>query len=323
MDLNRILTGADADFDFQTSGDPDLKEIHFNGRTPTTLEGGYRILNDKIVEGIVADDTKADLEGLLGLRRTVGVAKINLQTNNYTRKRRGRNGEYEFYPLAAFPCDEAVEYGKVQNDTTDGRRVYPRALVIGSLDKAVTAAVKWRQSDRYLLIPYIANMYNVSGGSAEFHTSNGATRRLRWVAGQSVHICLGGITSGNLSDWAFNSDLMLNYDVDSMMPYPPGFLPVFVPQYGDNPLRRLQDAELARVLAGFMPSLHWEHEYDVIRKLLCEYSPETELAVERYKDGAGELPAWYRENRVYDQVYELYTKILAHTFLNLWENVRR
>lgn len=313
MDLNKILTGDDPAFDLLSGSDPDLKEIRFGGQTPATLEGGYRVINGMLIDGVIADDVKADLEGLAA-KRTVGIARINLQTNNYARSRDGAAAG----PKMVFPCDESVEYGKVANDFADRLRVYPRALVIGSLDKAVTAAVKWKQSGRYLLIPYIANIYNIS---ASFMTLNdGLEKDLRWVSACQAHICLGGISSGNLSDWAFNSDLAAKCDGHRMAPCPPGFLPVFVPQYGDTPLRRLQDAELARVLTGFMPKLKGERNPRAVEQILCDSDPEIRNAVESYRDGAGGLPAGYRENKVYDRVYALYMKMLADTFLDIWDH---
>ena len=311
MDLNKILAGDDPAFDLLSGSDPDLKEIRFSGQAPATLEGGYRVISDMLIDGVIADDVKADLEGLTA-KRTVGIARIDLQTNNYFRNRSGAADS------PAFPCDESVEYGRVAYDFTDHLRVYPQALVIGSLDKAVTAAVKWKQSGRYLLIPYIANIYNIS---TSFRTPNdGLGKYLRWVSAYQAHICLGDIRSGNLSDWAFNSDLAAGYDGHKMASCPPGFLPVFVPQYGNTPLRQLQDAELARVLAGFMPKLKGEQHPRTVERILCDSDPEIRNAVESYRGGAGELPAGYRENKVYDRVYALYIKMLADTFLDIWDH---
>ena len=309
IDINNILTGKDPEPDTGPSN-PDLKEIRFDGgRAPGDLNGGYRIIPAALVNGIIQDDAKGTLRGLYDHTATMGFAKINLQTNRYGAS-------------SAFPTD-GLMYGTVHGDTSDRLRVYPEAYVIGGLNKAVTCAPRWAGSEKRILIPYTANMYNIShvtspGPGMRANTSHS---HLRWVKGDCVRICLGGITSGGLADWAFNADLMLGYNQDLMMPYPPGFLPVFVPQYGDTPLRRLQDEQLGRLMAAFMP---WNRGFDsrdpmALQHLLEADSPELEEAVHDYA-AEGRLGDYYVQEQWYNKVYDLYIKVLADTFIYLYSH---
>ena len=148
IDINNILTGKDPEPDTGPS-DPDLKEIRFDrGRTPENLNGGYRIVPDILLGGIIHDEVKGLLRGLYDHSATVGFAKINLQANNYRDR-------------SAFP-KEGLSYGRVRGDKEDRFRVYPGAYVLGSLNKAVTCAPQWAQSEKRILVPYVANMYNMS-----------------------------------------------------------------------------------------------------------------------------------------------------------------
>lgn len=314
-DINEIINGLSV-FAGQPEADPDLKEVIFknNDTIPSVLSGGYRVISSVLAGGILVNDAQGTLRGISSESK-VGIAKINLQTNNYN------EGMSNGRPRASFPVDEAVDYGKVTN-ARDMLRVYPGALVLGSLQKAVTAAIKWRNSDRYLLLPYVANIFEVSSQHRRYETEDGYHNGdMRWVTMSTPNICLGGIKSGNLSDWAFNGDLRLGYQADRVAPCPPGFLPVFVPQYGLDQLRQLQDKELARMLVAFMPGRIGD--FNSVKTVLTQADPRIAEVVETYDDGRGYLPDFYTTEGLYNKVYALYTRIFAETFLKIWGSAVR
>lgn len=304
MDINALLSGS---FTFCHKADPDLKKIVGEG---SDYRGGYRILNPGLFDFVLREECRGILTDYRGESVEIGVVQSDLQTPNYR-----LNGR------APFPSDATLVYGKVQFDRKDDLRIWPGALVLGDLSVYDSCALKWRDSGRYLLVPYTANVYNMVSYCWSFKNDKDEYYRNAYrivYPNGSVRQCLGSIKSGGLEAVAYNNDLMAGYQpLYNVLP-PVGFLPVFSAERPGNSLAEAQDLELGLFLAQFMPEA--DDAYSV-QKILEQEIPGIAELTEAYRASGkiADLPEGYAEDGTSQKVYETYIKVLAKTYIESYQ----
>lgn len=305
ININALISGCS---EFNQRADNDLKKI-ISKEPVTSFRGGYRVLNSELFGIMLQEECRGELTDYEGNTVEIGIVQSNLQTPNYRALR-----------TAPFPPDETVMYGKVDNDRSDKLRIWPEALVLGSLSTYDSCAIRWRGSKRYLLIPYTANVFNMC--AEHWAWTNDQGQRYRSVYRQvhpsgSVRQCLGSIKSGGLEAVAYNSDLMVDYYPEYNVLGPLGFLPVFSAEKPGDSLAEKQDRALALFLAQFMPE---EDESEEVAEILEDEIPGITEATEAFRKSGdiADLPADYVTAGTSQKVYETYIKILASTYIRAY-----
>lgn len=306
VNLNSLLAGSVI---LTKAEDKDLKDLFPSLPVqPKTLQGGFRVLNPGLFESVLKEKTTGVLTDHLGNTATVGVVQSNLQTSNYRR-----------YRCAPFPPDATVEYGTVQYDNEDRLRVWMGAYVLGDLRIYDSCAIRWKRSDRYLLIPYTANVYNMD-------TSHFKNRKYRYVYVSGYpRQCLGTIRSGGLEAVAYNRDLLISFEGNEWHEtYPQGFIPVFWPERQDD-LALLQDHALGSFLGQFMPEEGNPSIKEIILgklpelgSMLKDFFDETATTREQMETAKDLIPEEYVTGGWSQKVYEVYISILAATYIRVW-----
>lgn len=289
--------------------DHDLKEIP---ESTATLHGGYREINEDLYATTMVEECTGTLTDDLGRTAVMGVVQINVHTPNYRK-----------LGIAPFPPDQCVDYGTVAHDTSDALRVWPNGYIIGSLKIYDTCAIKWRNSSRYLLIPYTANVHHMCTESWSEKTGTNSTAFRRVFASGIPGQCLGSIRHGGLEAVAYNKDLAVQYHPSGNTVYPEQFLPVFSAEKPDNGLARMQDDALGKFLAQFMPTQYMPDStprrtlIDLVEKCVPGVM---DLTREYRKTGVlADLPEAYAIEGWAAKVYDAYIKILARTTVSVWK----
>lgn len=306
MNLNALLAGSAT---FSKKEDEDLKDLFPNLTVqPRTLNGGFRVLYSGLYESVLKERVTGVLTDYRGKTAEVGVVQSNLQTANYRK-----------FQCAPFPPDEAVEYGKVQYDNSDHLRIWVGAYVLGDLRIYDSCAIKWRDSTRYLLVPYTANVYNMD---VDFFGPRSCYRYV-YVSGYPRQ-CLGTIKSGGLEAVAYNRDLLADFDEERWGKYPHGFIPVFWPEKKTD-LATIQDDALGAFLGQFMPNDDdesilpiLEDQVPGISDLLHDFLHEEVVNKEAMINARDLIPETYVQDGWSQKVYEAYIKILAATYVDTW-----
>ena len=320
VDLIKICCGEEV-FTQRKVVDPDLLELN-EKEFPFGAQGGYRVISNRLLQGLQLNTETCTVTDHTGKTIQMGIVQIPLQAANYTRRDESPiTGPDFWHRVIAIPSPKALEIGTITGDSTGSAwKVYPDALVFGDQHIMVSAALKWKESRRYLYLPTIANVFQIKA------TYDNSRFRKIYPTG-TVHMCMGNV-QGGLEASTFNTDLQLDPAFQAWRTLMPGFLPVFSVEGESNELHKLQDLELSWILKNFIHDFNDAGEQVIKRLILAEFA-DIKDELEAYWASSQEevnvlgdpsLLVQYKHRAGYMKAYEIYMRFLASTNTKLWRN---
>lgn len=320
VDLIKICCGEEV-FTNRRIVDPDLLELS-EKEFPFGAQGGYRVISDHLIQGLQLSTETCTVTDHNRNTIQMGIVQIPLQAANYTRKDESPiTGPDFWHRVIAIPSPKALETGTIVGDGAGSTwKIYPDALVFGDQRIMVSAALKWKESRRYLYLPTIANVFQIKA------TYDDSRFRKVYQVG-TVHMCMGNVRGG-LEASTFNTDLQLDPAFQAWRNLMPGFLPVFSVEGEPNALHKHQDLELSWILRNFVHEFNDRGEQVIKRLILAEFEDikdELEAYWASSKTdtnvlGNPELLVQYKHRAGYMKAYEIYMRFLASTTTKLWRN---